>query len=933
MLRKIHIRRNRVVTTGSIVIFATALLVFMPVSAHAQWGVGTITQGAFDAITQGITFLIYGIAIGFGYILTLVISLLDMIITFDKYTNADVVVTGWTFVRDIANIFFILVLLFIAIATILRLENYSGKRLLFKLILMAVLINFSRSIAGAFIDISQLFMKFFADSFSGALQGLLIADVFRIQEYFTIASASGVKLDISNWSLISATMLALFMTIISLVVILIFSLILVYRIVILWILIIVSPLAFLLHALPGGTGYASRWWNTFIKYVLIGPILTFFLWLAFVAVSAPNGIPLPTNGTGGAPVPGQTVDILISQISSLNNLFRYIVGIVLLVAGLMAASSAGVVGGSAAASAVTRMQRTGTGVARGTVRGVGRGALATARTAGYVGAGRFAGVIPTAKVAGQTIASKGGFRLATKEGRKQAALEKEARVQRSVLGGRQGTPAAEKALEKSYRESGLLESSSDRQNLINSKNPVQRSIGIRAALKEGDDGAAKELYKQFDTSKPGSLSQQQLTELEDLEKLAAKEDKLFIGRVTTKDGQKTIKSPQEIAEEREKKVNNRNENEIAKDLRGHLRKSERPELDTNEAQELADTLAAYDLDGPRLEFNRAGQRDLAGAIKNTLNNYSQKLSSTSRDALAKQYKSLAENSKVKDLNIDSYDAAIRPAAISAQGQRQNNVSQQFNRLAGSLPNTDRQQVQEGTNRLYTGIQEARGGRYDRLRTDGVDAAQRTFGAYGKAASQQTEPSNIVNPATGTKFSFNQLVKAQQQRTEEALQEFNNAVGEYEKAGSAQDKEAQKVAETRIQSALDQLEAQSYHIEPPEFTDKRAAFEAKAGERKSVKGALQENAGSVRSISTNDSLTPNERDTSIQEQLDEIEANLETVDGIYDEDDSIGLTHEQSILRDAIATRVEDLQKNKQNRHQSNLDALAQDIENLQGTIT
>ena len=37
------------------------------------------------------------------------------------------VLTGWTLVRDFVNVWFILILLFIAIATILRLESYSAR--------------------------------------------------------------------------------------------------------------------------------------------------------------------------------------------------------------------------------------------------------------------------------------------------------------------------------------------------------------------------------------------------------------------------------------------------------------------------------------------------------------------------------------------------------------------------------------------------------------------------------------------------------------------------------------------------------------------------------------------------------------------------------------------------------------------------------------
>jgi hypothetical protein len=49
---------------------------------------------------------------------------------------------GWVITRDIANMFFIVILLVIAFATILQIEQYNYKKWLPKLILMAILINF-----------------------------------------------------------------------------------------------------------------------------------------------------------------------------------------------------------------------------------------------------------------------------------------------------------------------------------------------------------------------------------------------------------------------------------------------------------------------------------------------------------------------------------------------------------------------------------------------------------------------------------------------------------------------------------------------------------------------------------------------------------------------------------------------------------------------
>jgi len=55
----------------------------------------------------------------------------------------NVVQVGWTTLRDMANAFFILLLLWIALTIIFNLEDWGGKKLLIRIFLVALLINFS----------------------------------------------------------------------------------------------------------------------------------------------------------------------------------------------------------------------------------------------------------------------------------------------------------------------------------------------------------------------------------------------------------------------------------------------------------------------------------------------------------------------------------------------------------------------------------------------------------------------------------------------------------------------------------------------------------------------------------------------------------------------------------------------------------------------
>jgi hypothetical protein len=62
---------------------------------------------------------------------------------------------GWKIVRDVANIFFVFILLWIALATIFDVDKYSAKSLLPKFIISALLINFSLVIGTTIISLSN----------------------------------------------------------------------------------------------------------------------------------------------------------------------------------------------------------------------------------------------------------------------------------------------------------------------------------------------------------------------------------------------------------------------------------------------------------------------------------------------------------------------------------------------------------------------------------------------------------------------------------------------------------------------------------------------------------------------------------------------------------------------------------------------------------
>ena len=124
--------------------FATAI----GVSAlnATKWGV--VIFGVLNILQYVLWWLI-----SYGY--TLLTAAVNMALD-PNWFQIDAVLNGWRLVRDFANIWFILILLFIAIGTILRAQSYQAKKLLPTLIMVAMVINFSLPITGFIIDISNI---------------------------------------------------------------------------------------------------------------------------------------------------------------------------------------------------------------------------------------------------------------------------------------------------------------------------------------------------------------------------------------------------------------------------------------------------------------------------------------------------------------------------------------------------------------------------------------------------------------------------------------------------------------------------------------------------------------------------------------------------------------------------------------------------------
>jgi hypothetical protein len=331
-------------------------IIFYPLVAHAWWDdlVGKAVTGALEFVTM----ILNGINSLLGRLLIVLMEFVVMIAGYNKFIDNPYVNEGWKILRDLVNMFFVLGLLFIAFVTVLKIEKYQWNKLLSRLLVMAILVNFSKTICGLIIDFFQVLMLTFVNAFKDITAGNIF-NALKVTDWFSLAPEGATGQVDWKKGLLSLTgsMLALLFTITTVVTVLIFCVILCFRMVALWILVVFSPLAFFAWSFEGAAGkvssFANDWWNQFFNYCVIGPFIAFFLWISLLTMVKINQDQMFSNYPADK---RKATNMGGERAGSLENLTGFIIGIVMLVAGLQKSASFGVAGGSMGAKAVNAVK-------------------------------------------------------------------------------------------------------------------------------------------------------------------------------------------------------------------------------------------------------------------------------------------------------------------------------------------------------------------------------------------------------------------------------------------------------------------------------------------------------------------------------------------------------------------------------------------------
>ena len=252
-----------------------ALSISIPFIAHAflAEGIAFVLLGVIIALLLGVSNIVLMVAI---WIMQWVLS--ENFIDWG-YTHNPVVDMGWGLTRDLGNMFFVIYLAFVGLATALRIEKYKTQKILPTLVLVALLVNFSPVICGVIVDASNILMSFFLSESGGGGWQAFATQVTNLKSGI-LGGGLGQALDpVKIIGVYGQAIILVVFNVIAAALYFLFAFIFAARYLAIWLLVILSPLAFFSLAVPDLKSFWTQWWNMFIQWCFVGVTAGFFLYL------------------------------------------------------------------------------------------------------------------------------------------------------------------------------------------------------------------------------------------------------------------------------------------------------------------------------------------------------------------------------------------------------------------------------------------------------------------------------------------------------------------------------------------------------------------------------------------------------------------------------------------------------------------------------
>lgn len=403
------------ITLAVLLVIAAPTLVFAA-DDNGSW-VGTTLAG-FGASIFGLVGVLFDKALGF-----LVFDIGSHMQTAIGY-NVQLI---WSIVRDLCNLIFIFMFLFLGIRLVLTIENVgTAQKIIARVIIAALLINFSLFVSKAIIDVSNVATVSVYNMFisQSTLVGPLPDNAYPVSVGTQIAGQLGVQTWFSGATTETTAKVAnkgfaiglimMFFFLLAAVTFLVATIMLIKRYIVLLLGMMFSPLVLLFSILPKGIPFTGSFskktedgFHMFIQSAFFPAVFLFIIYIALLILKSYSAVP---NFNG----------MLSDNSSSLPDIIVYCIGIGFL---FLAMKSASMVSESMASGAMD-MSRKAMGAATfGAAALVGRQTVARAARAmseGSVGNAirssglnkyKFGRALTTAAIGGLETARKGSYEI------------------------------------------------------------------------------------------------------------------------------------------------------------------------------------------------------------------------------------------------------------------------------------------------------------------------------------------------------------------------------------------------------------------------------------------------------------------------------------------------------------------------------------------
>lgn len=239
---------------------------------------------------------------------------------------------GWKVARDLCNMFFIFILLYIAFMTILDAGGAKNKSTVINVVIIGLVINFSLFATHLIIDASNILARVFYNpkvivvgpkDNSNEIKGEVDKDfkhikiseavVSKVNPQELLSTKSSITETLQSKSLVQGeeensidwgsftviTILASIVNIVGMMAFLSIALAFVGRVVGLWVAMVLSPVAFLTYTIPQlkNVQYIgwTKWWPETLKAAFMAPVFVFFLYIIVMFLESGLGLAVLKN--------------------------------------------------------------------------------------------------------------------------------------------------------------------------------------------------------------------------------------------------------------------------------------------------------------------------------------------------------------------------------------------------------------------------------------------------------------------------------------------------------------------------------------------------------------------------------------------------------------------------------------------------------------